>query len=41
MTQLVTKTKLHLGCGHIIKEGWINRNIVQLSVSDGCRSRRY
>ena len=24
------KSKLHLGCGHIIKEGWINHDIVQL-----------
>ena len=24
------KTKLHLGCGHILKEGWLNHDIVQL-----------
>jgi len=24
------KTKLHLGCGHIIKEGWVNHDIVHL-----------
>jgi len=24
------KTKLHLGCGHIIKDGWANHDIVAL-----------
>ena len=24
------KTKLHLGCGHIIKEGWLNHDRIQL-----------
>ena len=28
------KTKLHLGCGHIIKDGWLNHDIVQLSGVD-------
>ncbi len=27
---LKTKTKLHLGCGHIIKEGWLNHDLVPL-----------
>src|SRR5207244_6816950 len=24
------KTKLHLGCGHIIKEGWVNHDLAHL-----------
>ena len=24
------KTKLHLGCGHYIKEGWINHDLASL-----------
>lgn len=30
------KTKLHPGCGHIIKEGWLNHDIAPLPASDGC-----
>lgn len=26
----IKKTKLHLGCGHVIKEGWINHDIAAL-----------
>jgi SAM-dependent methyltransferase len=26
----MTKTKLHLGCGHIIKEGWLNHDLAPL-----------
>ena len=26
--------KLHLGCGHIIKEGWVNHDIVPLAGVD-------
>ncbi len=25
-----SRTKLHLGCGHIIKEGWLNHDIAEL-----------
>lgn len=28
------KTKLHLGCGHVIKEGWLNHDMVALAGVD-------
>ena len=30
MSDSSIKTKLHLGCGHIIKEGWLNHDLAQL-----------
>lgn len=30
MTAPNAKTKLHLGCGHLIKEGWVNHDLVAL-----------
>jgi SAM-dependent methyltransferase len=29
-TDEAMKTKLHLGCGHFIKEGWVNQDLVAL-----------
>jgi SAM-dependent methyltransferase len=26
----MTKTKLHVGCGHVIKEGWLNHDLAPL-----------
>ena len=26
----MTKTKLHIGCGHVIKEGWLNHDLAPL-----------
>ena len=30
----LSQPKLQLGCGHIIKEGWLNHNLVVLPVID-------
>ena len=30
VTEIRPQTKLHLGCGHVIKPGWINHDIVRL-----------
>lgn len=34
MTPPSPKTKLHLGCGHIIKDGWLNHDLAPLSGVD-------
>ena len=34
------KTKLHLGCGHLIKEGWLNHDLVQLPGVDAVHDLR-